>query len=1260
MEARERPLALARGLDVLDDAEADVAHSAHAEADVVADGREVSDRFVDIGRQHVDLHAAALVEVDGELVAGVADAGEQRRHVLGRVVRLQIGGPVAQDAVRGRVRLVERVVGERQQDVPQRLDGGGRVAVREHARAESLVLLVELGLLLLAHRSPQDVGLAEGEAGDALRDRHHLLLVDDQSVAGVQDVGERLGELRVDRGDLLLAVLSQRVIGMRVRPHGAGPIQRDDGRDVFEVVGLHQAQQRPHRAAVELEDAERVAAPEQLVGGAVIERQIFEHRPETAVRLDVVEGVIDDREVAKPQEVHLDQPERLGRRVVELGDDLPVLLPLHDRDDVDERFARHDDAGRVHAPLPLQTLEAARRLEHASRIRIGVDHGADVAGLLVALVVLVVDAGQRDVLAHDGRGHRLGELLPHAEREAEHTAGVLERLLGLDGAVGDDLGDALVAVLLGHVSDDLAATALVEVDIEVGHRDAVRVQEPLEDQSVHQRIEVGDAHRVGGHRSGTGATAGTDADAVLLRPVDEVGDDQEVAGEAHLEDDADLVVGLLADRVGNARRVAIVQAVLDLGGEPGVLGVPLGDREARHVVRRGVELDLAALGDQQGVVARLRIVAEELPHLRGGLQIELVGVELEAVRVIERRTRLHAQQRRVRPRVVRVRVVQVVRGDERETEILREPDEIRHDALLDPETVIHDLGEVVLLAEDVTELGGGRDRLAILAEPEPRLHLAARASGGRDQAFAVGLQQFAVHAGLEVVALDRGETGEPEQVVHSGGALGQQRHVRVGARAGDVVSPAVAPAHAGLVGAVGAGRQVGLGADDRLHAGVARLAPEVECAEVVAVVGDRDGGHPLLGDRRHQVGDARCSVQHRVLAVNVQVHEGIAVRHALSGRWDGDSPRVNRRAASGSVGAQEIERVLQIRRVDRFELDRLVRRGVPEAETHGVQPLPSQPEPGRESRVAAVERVTRARVLLGRHVHADLVSSPGLEVHLQEGRATHRLERVVVRHARLAVGRDGELPAGARMAADRRVDRAGERVGMALHDRVVDLGDLAVVERALQPRVGPLALGDDHQPAGADVEAVDDAGTLGGARGRDAEPRVGEGAEHGRAFPADRGMRRHPDGLVDHHDVVVVEHDAEVGNTHRHDARLGLRRPLDREPGARPDAIRLGDDGAVQFDAAGRDDLRGEGAGEAEQLGDGGVDALAVESIGDGEGATLGHEAGIGGSSVSGVASFGCAGARVPSRPTPRSDSRMNSPMLETIAMSAILKIAGK
>ena len=288
-------------------------------------------RLVDVGRQDLDLHAPTLVEVDRHLVLVVLDGREERGHVLGRVVGLEVGRPVGDDAVGGGVRLVEGVVGEREQDLPELVDRDLGEAALEHAGLEAGVLLVELLLLLLAHRAAEVVGGAQGEAGEHLGDRHHLLLVDDQAVGLPQHRLERLGERGVDRLDRLAAVLAAGVLVVGVGTHRTGAVERADGGDVGEDVGLQGAQQRAHARAVELEDAERVAAAHQLVGRPVVEGQLLQHDRLVAVDLDVGQRVLEDPEVGQAEEVHLDESERLAHRVVELGDDGAVLRPRHDR-----------------------------------------------------------------------------------------------------------------------------------------------------------------------------------------------------------------------------------------------------------------------------------------------------------------------------------------------------------------------------------------------------------------------------------------------------------------------------------------------------------------------------------------------------------------------------------------------------------------------------------------------------------------------------------------------------------------------------------------------------------------------------------------------------------------------------------------------------------------------------------------------------------------------------------------------------------------
>ena len=328
-----------------------------------------------------------------------------------------------------------------------------------------------------------------------------------------EDLGQRLGQLGVDRRDRLAADLAVGVLVVRVRAHRAWPVERVDRDDVLEPVRVHGAQQRAHRAAVELEHAQRVAAGQQLVGGLVVQRQRLQHDVLAAVVLDAGDGVVQHGQVAQAQEVHLEQAERLARRVVELGDDRAVGLALPHRNVVDDRLAAHDHAGRVHAGLADQPLQAARGVEHLPDLGLGLVECADLARLAVPGVRRVEHPGQRDVLAHHRGREGLGDPVAERVREAEHPGGVLHRRLGLDRAVGDDLRDPVVPVLLGDVADHVAAPALVEVDVDVGHRDALGVEEPLEHQPVRDRIQVGDAERVGHHGPGGRAAAGTDPDA---------------------------------------------------------------------------------------------------------------------------------------------------------------------------------------------------------------------------------------------------------------------------------------------------------------------------------------------------------------------------------------------------------------------------------------------------------------------------------------------------------------------------------------------------------------------------------------------------------------------------------------------------------------------------------------------------------------------------------------------------------------------------
>ena len=343
----------------------------------------------------------------------------------------------------------------------------------------------------------------------------------------------------------------------------------------------------------------------------------------------------------------------------------------HDRDDVDQRLARHDHAGRVHAPVADLALEADGGLVDRADVGFLVVERAELAAVAVALVLGVEDLLERDALAHHVGRQRLGDAVGDREPVVEHAGGVLDGGLGLQPAERRDLRDPLGAVLVADVVDDLAAAGVVEVDVEVGHRGTLGVEEPLEEQPVLERAQVGDAQRVRRDRAGTRTTAGTDADAVVLGPVDEVGDHEVVAAVALLGDDRELHLDPVAHAlVEPVAGVARLDAAPDLLAEPRVLGLARRHVGAGHVAAGGLgELDVAALGDRERVVARLghaEAVGPELAHLGGGLDVVAAAVELEPVGVGEPLARRDADQGVVGGRVLGVVVVGVVGGDRRD------------------------------------------------------------------------------------------------------------------------------------------------------------------------------------------------------------------------------------------------------------------------------------------------------------------------------------------------------------------------------------------------------------------------------------------------------------------------------------------------------------------------------------------------------------------------------------------------------------------
>ncbi|SMG02914.1 titin [Burkholderia singularis] len=669
-------LFFARTQDLLDRVLPAALHRAEAVADRLrALAGRLRDRLepvagmVDVGRQHREAVCKTVVEQDLHLVGVVHRERHVSGHEFGRMVRLQPRGVVRKQRVCRRMRLVEAVARELLHQVEDLVGLFARQAILRGAFGENLAMLGHLLRLLLAHRTAQQIRAAERIAANDLRHLHHLLLIDHDPVGLFQDGLDA----RVRIIDFLASVLAR--AEARDQVHRPRPVQRYKRDDVLEAVGLRILQHPLHPAAFKLEHRDRVRFLEDLERSRIVERHLRE-RPVGLCRIepaDVALGPIEDRQRRQTQKVELHEADRLDVILVVLADDAAVVALRVQRAEIGELARCDQHAARMHPDVARQTLDALREVEQ-----------------LMNFVLVVVTLLQERLFLHRvGNCHVLARLerdqLRHAVgehiAEIEHAADIAHGRLRGHRAEGGDLRHRVRAVLLLHVLDHAVAAVLAEIDIEVGHRHPLRIQKALEQQVVAQRIEIGDTQRIGNERARAGAAARPDRHTVVFRPVDEVRDDQEVAGKAHLLDRSALEIetlvirGALRIALGRVRielREAFLEPFLGQLHEIVVERHPVGRRKERQLRLAEFERQVAALGDLDRVRERRRQIREQRGHLVLRTEI-LVGREtLLTARIRQDVAFRDAHARLVRGEIVSRHELQRMRRDDGQLQFSRE------------------------------------------------------------------------------------------------------------------------------------------------------------------------------------------------------------------------------------------------------------------------------------------------------------------------------------------------------------------------------------------------------------------------------------------------------------------------------------------------------------------------------------------------------------------------------------------------------------
>jgi len=405
-----------------------------------------------------------------------------------------------------------------------------------------------------------------------------------------------------------------------------------------------------------------------------------------------------------------------------------------------------------------------------------------------------------------------------------------------------------------------------------------KFQEALEDEVVAQGLDTGDAEGVGHDAARSGAAAGSHRNAVAVGIIDEVPHHQEVVDETGLLNDPQFVeeavdyplLVLVFRLVGILDTVALAQPVLAQLDQVLLLGVA-----GRHLVFREVQglapdgIGVAALGNIHRVGQGLRVVAEQVQHLRARLHVELGGPIAQALGVAHGGAGLHAQHHLMGLRVLGFDVVHVIGHDERQPGFLCDFQQADVGDALFLQAVVLQLDEIVAFTEDVGVGAGQLQGAFQVAAQDAGGDLAVQAGGGADEPLAVFGQGFQVDARLVIEALQVSQRDQAGQVGIALGGLAQQELV-VGLGAGLLL--ALAFQH----GAVG---HVGLAADDRPDARVLGFLVEIDDPVHDPVIGDGQGRHAQLLGLVDGLADAAAAVEQTVLGVEMQVDEWNVAGH---------------------------------------------------------------------------------------------------------------------------------------------------------------------------------------------------------------------------------------------------------------------------------------------------------------------------------------------------------------------------------------------
>ena len=564
----------------------------------------------------------------------------------------EIGRLVGNQTIGRRVRFIEAVSREGDDQVPELLRDLLRNSITDSARDVVRVKPGDDLFLLLADSLDTFVGFAQLDVPHAVQNPHHLFLIDHHSVGLFQN--------RVDRGvhfsRWLATMLHIDVFHHHPAFQRTRSIECRRGNNVGEAVGTHLRQQVPHPAGLQLKDPLRLSSLQQSKRAGIREIILDDFQIKVRVAtLNVLDGLIKDRQISQTQKVHFQQTDLFNRRPVPLRDNVFLAGNCLQRKYGIQRHVGNHHTGSMRAGTACQPLNRNGEIQQLSSHRIGVVRRFQVGTFLQRVL-------QTNIQRF--RNH-LGQLVDTVERHIQCPANVPDRILRLQRSIGANLCNVALTVFLLCIVNHHLPTITTEVDVDIRRLVTTGIQKSLKQQIVLQRTDVPQSQQVRHNRT-TRRTSRTAGNAVPPRKLHKVPDNQKVAGITLRLNHTQFVVKALPVRFRQLVPVPLVHPITTQ--IPQILNVRFLIRWTKHRVQLAFpQLHVNAIGDFLRTGNGVFQTRKSRIHLIRRTHMQTVMLHLHTFFVIDGRASIHAQHDVLNLGVRLSQIVRVVGGNQRQT-----------------------------------------------------------------------------------------------------------------------------------------------------------------------------------------------------------------------------------------------------------------------------------------------------------------------------------------------------------------------------------------------------------------------------------------------------------------------------------------------------------------------------------------------------------------------------------------------------------------